>query len=210
AAVDQALDREFLLEQLSGDVIEGGQSFWPEREESPKEATHSADSVDILRASGYTGEPLVLATIPQYENDALLVQRTLALSGVPVNIRLIPTEQFQGMERMSADLLLFAIMLDEQRELRLIDLFTSIAQHASPDLREMLQSSVGRILAEPDATRRAELFVEIERMLKAGHSLLFLYRKNLKTAFHPSVRGISLDSLGWVRFRDIWFSNQPV
>ncbi|MCL6460156.1 MAG: SgrR family transcriptional regulator, partial [Gorillibacterium sp.] len=213
AAVDQALDRAFLLEQLSGDVIEGGQSFWPEKDGvqtdtdidrysdtdanphtvvDPERVSDQApdphttqplkpnranrinqSDINLLGASGrYVGRPLVLATIPQYENDALLVERTLARSGIAVEIRLIPAEQFQGSARMSADLLLFAIMLDEQRELRLIDLFTSIAQHASADIRESLESSIMRILTEPDVASRAKLFLEIERMLKWRNSLL--------------------------------------
>jgi MarR-like DNA-binding transcriptional regulator SgrR of sgrS sRNA len=111
-----------------------------------------------------------------------------------------------GEARMAADMLLFAIMLDEHRELRLVDLYKSMQQHASDELQSILDRVVERILAEPDAKDRAKLFEQIENQLKERHSLLFLYRKHLKTAFHPSVRGISLESLGWVRFRDIWFT----
>lgn len=150
--------------------------------------------------------PLVLATIPQYERDAELVKLTLAEAGITLDIHLIPAEQFTGKERMAADLLLFAIMLDEQRELRLIDLFLSIADHSGPKLRDALNEGIRKLFQEPDAAKRTGLFLELEQLLKARHSLLFLYRKSLKTAFHPTVRGISLDSLGWVRFRDIWFS----
>ncbi|MNI49348.1 hypothetical protein D3C73_1039560 [compost metagenome] len=107
---------------------------------------------------------------------------------------------------MAADLLLFAVMLDEHRELRLIDLFKSMQQHAIPDIQAMLESQIRQLLVETDIHQRNLHFKEIEAQLTARHSLLFLYRKHLKTAFHPSIRGISLDSLGWVRFRDIWFT----
>jgi MarR-like DNA-binding transcriptional regulator SgrR of sgrS sRNA len=97
-------------------------------------------------------------------------------------------------------------MLDEHRELRLIDLYRSMQQHSLPDIHDMLEHSIRLLLSEPDPRLRITIFRQIEAQLKERNSLLFLYRKHLKTAFHPSVRGISLESLGWVRFRDIWFT----
>lgn len=208
AAIDHAIERTELLKLLSGDVIEGVDSFWPESEvgghpEAPREI-HATQ--EALLAAGYNGESLILATIPQYAADARIIQQVCAKSGVPLEISLIDAEQFKGTARMSADLLLFAIMLDEHRELRLIDLLKSMQQHARPEIHERLEMSIRMILSEPNTERRAAIFKQIEAELKERHSLLFLYRKHLKTAFHHSVRGISLESLGWVRFRDIWFT----
>jgi MarR-like DNA-binding transcriptional regulator SgrR of sgrS sRNA len=232
ARLDRALNRSRLLRHLSGDVTQSCDSFWPdgtdmEQAEQGAAATEEwpVDHAAVQAAMGeppvdHAGEPaalhgdmaaeqlppLVLATIPQYEHDAELVKLTLAEAGITLDIHLIPAEQFTGKERMAADLLLFAIMLDEQRELRLIDLFLSIADHSGPKLRDALNEGIRKLFQEPDAAKRTGLFLELEQLLKSRNSLLFLYRKSLKTAFHPSVRGISLDSFGWVRFRDIWFS----
>ncbi|WP_424767628.1 ABC transporter substrate-binding protein [Paenibacillus sp. sgz302251] len=210
SAIDLAINRTELLQLLSGDVTEAVNSFWQEtsqNRESVSEAVMDWAGIQKeLVSSGYNGETLSLATIPQYEADAAIIQKVCARSGIPLEIHLISAEDFKGSARMSADLLLFAIMLDEHRELRLIDLFKSMQQHALPIVNDMLERSIGLLLAEPEPERRAELFRQIEDQLKERHSLLFLYRKHLKTAFHPSVRGISLESLGWVRFRDIWFT----
>ncbi len=208
AAIDHAIERTELLKLLSGDVIEGVDSFWPEPSDGGQpEASREINAIKkALLAAGYNGESLVLATIPQYAADARIIQQVCAKSGVPLEISLIDAEQFKGTARMSADLLLFAVMLDEHRELRLIDLFKSMQQHAQPEMHERLEKSIRAILSEPGTERRAAIFKQIEAELKERHSLLFLYRKHLKTAFHHSVRGISLESLGWVRFRDIWFT----
>lgn len=232
ARLDRALNRSRLLRHLSGDVTQACDSFWPDGTDmgQAEQAGSAAGELPVDSAAAQAAKgvhpvapvtpqaalqgelaaeplpPLVLATIPQYEHDAELVKRTLAEAGITLDIHLIPAEQFTGKERMTADLLLFAIMLDEQRELRLIDLFLSIADHSGPQLRDGLNEGIGKLFQEPDAVKRTGLFLELEQLLKSRHSLLFLYRKSLKTAFHPSVRGISLDSLGWVRFRDIWFS----
>jgi MarR-like DNA-binding transcriptional regulator SgrR of sgrS sRNA len=208
-AIDYAIDRTFLLELLSGDVIEGVDSFWQEPEEPLRQGKSAQDSIAInkrLASAGYKGETLVLATIPQYAADAAILQQVCAKSGIPLEVKLIPAEEFKGAARMSADLLLFAIMLDEHRELRLIDLYRSMQQHSLPDIHDMLEHSIRLLLSEPDPRLRITIFRQIEAQLKERNSLLFLYRKHLKTAFHPSVRGISLESLGWVRFRDIWFT----
>jgi SgrR family transcriptional regulator len=206
AAIDLAIDREQLLQLLSGDVIEGVDSFWLHGEQQAAPCTYSPAEVKAkLAEAGYNGETLTLATIPQYAADANKIKQVCAHFGVTIEISLIEAEQFKGQARMSADFLLFAVMLDEHRELRLIDLYKSMQQHAAPETYSMLELSLQQILAEPDAKGRMVIFQSIEAELKRRHSLMFLYRKHLKTAFHHSVRGIALESLGWVRFRDIWF-----
>lgn len=207
AAVNWGIHRGELLRLLSGDVIEPASSFW-----LPDKSVHNAgrEPADIekltkeLAEAGYQGEPLKLITIPQYGNDAAIIKSLLEQAGVKLEVQLLAAEQFKGAERMSADLLLFAVMLDEHRELRLIDLYKSMTQHMEPETKAKVEEALRRILAEQDSTERTKLFVGIEGILTGRHSLLFLYRKHLKTAFHPSVQGISLESLGWVRFRDLW------
>lgn len=214
-ALKLALDQAYLLEQLSGDVIEAAGSFFPKSDTaSEEEAVGSAPLPcypsttfeHVLHSAGYQGEPLILATIPQYEQDALLLQKMYANSAITLQIMLIPAEQFNGELRMSADLVLFAIMMDEHRELRLYDMYKSMQQHAAPEVQTLLDDSLQQLRYESDPLCRKTLLEQLESQLKQRCSLLFLYRKHLKTAFHPSIRGISFDSLGWVRFRDIWFT----
>ncbi|SDN02211.1 DNA-binding transcriptional regulator SgrR of sgrS sRNA, contains a MarR-type HTH domain and a solute-binding domain [Paenibacillus sp. yr247] len=210
-ALNLALDRAYLLEQLSGDVIEAASSFFPQTQPDTgslhqSKATGPKELMQLIDASGYLGDILKLATIPQYEQDALLLQKVYAKSGITIEIMLIPAEEFKGELRMTADLLLFAVMLDEHRELRLYDMYKSIQQHAAPEVQTLLNDSLRHLRSESDLKRRMALLEQLESQLKQRHSLLFLYRKHLKTAYHPSIRGISLDSLGWVRFRDIWFT----
>jgi SgrR family transcriptional regulator len=208
-AIDLALNRAALLELLSGDVIEAGSSFLHPGEQKKPHDLKSCGFQEIkqrLQSAGYQGEVLQLATIPQYESDAKLIQQVCAKSGLFLDILLIPAEEFKGESRMKADLLLFAVMLDEHRELRLIDLYKSMQQHAAPEVQVMLEQNIQLLRTEPNAKRRLAHLEHLESQLKQRYSLFFLYRKHLKTAFHPSIRGISLDSLGWVRFRDIWFT----
>jgi SgrR family transcriptional regulator len=45
-------------------------------------------------------------------------------------------------------------------------------------------------------------------MLKVDYAVLFLYHRQLKTQVHPALKGVHLDSLGWVDFRSVWFEHQ--
>ncbi|CAG7616871.1 hypothetical protein ACFQI7_01885 [Paenibacillus allorhizosphaerae] len=51
-----------------------------------------------------------------------------------------------------------------------------------------------------------------ERNVKMGmmnheHVILFLLFKELQTLYNPSVRGVSVNSLGWIDFKDIWLQS---
>ncbi|MCU6711762.1 ABC transporter substrate-binding protein [Paenibacillus sp. J5C_2022] len=215
AILNRAIHRPHLLGLLAGDVIEASSSFWIERsDEMPMEEQGAGASYDIgqlrreLAQSSYAGQPLSMMTISQYAADASLIAELLEETGFAVTVSIVHAGAFKGAARMEADLLLFATMLDEHRELRLIDLYKSMQQHMPPTAKDSMERSLQCILSEPDVGKRRKQFIGIERQLRERHSLLFLYRKALKTAFHPAVRGIALESLGWVRFRDLWFKQE--
>jgi SgrR family transcriptional regulator len=159
----------------------------------------------LLAESCFRGEVIILCTIPQYEADALLLQNACNAAGIDLQIRLLPLEQFQGEQRMQADIILFAIMLDNDTELRLIDLYKSMEQHVGQAVQLQMEHYLQAIIHEIDPSARTAKFIALERMLKDLHAIHFLYRKQLKTVYHPSVKGISMDSLGWVEFKNIWF-----
>jgi MarR-like DNA-binding transcriptional regulator SgrR of sgrS sRNA len=158
-----------------------------------------------LEEAGYFGEVLELCTIPQYEADALLLQSACQLAGLNIQIRLLPLEQFQGEQRLQADLILFAVMLDNDTELRLIDLYKSMQQHLGQAIQLQMEHHLQAIIHEAVPTTRINQFIALEQMLKEQHAIHFIYRKQLTTVYHPSVKGISMDSLGWVEFKNIWF-----
>ncbi|OBR68010.1 hypothetical protein A7K91_18955 [Paenibacillus oryzae] len=213
-ALNAIIDRKQLLQLLSGDVIEAASSFWGESvpleaNDENKEGASGISVHDVEKTAQNKAllgtAPIKLVTIPQYGHDARLLRRLLASRGIALDIETIPASQFMGSARMSADLLLFSIMLDEHRELRLIELYTSMGQHMLEETRRATEGILSEILMEEDSSLRKDKFIELEKWLADRGNLMFLYRKHLKTAFHPSVQGISLESLSWVRFRDLWF-----
>ncbi|GCL73394.1 ABC transporter substrate-binding protein [Paenibacillus naphthalenovorans] len=207
--VCSALHRGRLLERLGGDAIFAGDSFIRHRNGLPHDAEPVPYSPEKLRMlvkrSGYAGQPLTLCTITNYERDALHVQALLREAGFAVEINLLTAQEFKSEQRLHADLLLFSIMLDNDAELRIIDLYKSMQRHLEPSVKAHVAKLTDKILREPSAWRRAEWLQAIESHLTARQMLCFLYFKRLKTLYHSSVRGIALDSLDWVQFKNIWF-----
>lgn len=210
-AVCAAIDRGRLIERLAGDAVYAADSFI--RHESPSATDAGANPLArtpeeqrrLLKAAGYAGERLRLCTIPQYERDARIVQSLLQEAGFAVELMLLTVEEFKGEQRLHADLLLFSMMLDHDAELRLVDLYKSMQRHLEPAAKGVVGDWLGRLLQEPSRARRTDAFQAIESHLTARSLLCFLYFKRLKTLYRASVKGVSLDALDWVQFKNIWF-----
>ncbi|MCP1310262.1 ABC transporter substrate-binding protein [Paenibacillus tyrfis] len=209
-AVCAALNRRKLLERIGGDAIYTADSFIGHGHGSTApEAEPLAHETGRIRAllkrSAYDGQRLTLCTITHYEPDALHVQALLQEAGFAVEIKLLSVEEFKSEQRLHADLLLFSIMLDNDAELRLVDLYKSMQRHLEPAVKAKVSALMEEALREPSSCRRSALLQAIEAHLTAKQVLHFLYFKRLKTIYHESVKGISLDALDWVQFKNIWF-----
>ncbi|RXZ80682.1 ABC transporter substrate-binding protein [Paenibacillaceae bacterium] len=169
--------------------------------------TDPLDHADASLPGAIIEQPLELCTIEQYEADARLVAQVCEEAGIRVNITLLPLEQFKGSRRLQADMLLFAVMLDNDAELRLYDLYLSFRDRLYPAMKSRVDSLLQQLTREQSPQRRWELLGQLELLLVEQHAIVFLYQKHLKTAFHPSINGIALDSLNWVQFKDIWIKS---
>lgn len=160
---------------------------------------------NLLQTANYRGEKLKLCTIPHYEKDAYVIQNLCNQAGIHIEVSLLTPEDFKGPKRLEADMILFALVLDNDTELRLIDLYKSMQLHLAPSIRNFLEGKIAGILSETSSTQRKIQFQEIERFLREEGWIHFLYQKQQKTVYHSSVKGIILDSLDWVQFKDVWF-----
>ncbi|AHV97019.1 ABC transporter substrate-binding protein [Paenibacillus sabinae] len=160
-------------------------------------------------AGSLSGLSLRIATIPQYAADARLVAARLAQRGISAAIISVPPEEFKGPVRMEADLILFALVRDRDEQLRLFDLYQTLAEHVTPLARAEIEAELHLIAREPGHAARAEAFSRIEGRLIRERELHILYEKPVETAYLPSVRGVRFNSQGWIDLRHVWFP-QPV
>lgn len=149
--------------------------------------------------------PLQIATIPQYAADAESIRGKLTDAGLPCKVVTVSLEEFKGSIRLESDLIVFSLFRDQDEQLRLFDLYQTLARHIEPHTRGVIENSLHTISREPDPLIRAERLQRIENLLISDHHLHILYEKPTQTAYLPSVRGVTFNSQGWVDLRHIWF-----
>lgn len=154
------------------------------------------------------GHLLRLCTIPHYAHDAERIRQRCAQAGLDIRVELLTPEQFKSDMRLTADMTLFALMLDNEIELRLIDLYKTMQHRLPPDRTSRLNQQLSQVLKETDSAERTRLYQQIECDLKRDHLIRFLYKKRLKTVYHRSLRGIPAESPESLRFSELWFDRR--
>lgn len=148
---------------------------------------------------------LQIATIPQYKQDADFIARTLAPYGYECIVVSASVEEFKGSIRLESDLIVFSLFRDQDKQLRLFDLYVTMSEHVEPHTRVDIDTLLHNITREADPQARSQWFDQIEARLIQEHQLHILYEKPVQTAYLPSVRGVTFNSQGWVDLRHIWF-----
>ncbi|BBI36389.1 ABC transporter substrate-binding protein [Cohnella abietis] len=148
---------------------------------------------------------LQLATIPPYKQDADSLANKLELCGYSCKVVSATPEEFKGAIRLESDLILFSLFRDQDEQLRLFDLYLTIAEHVDPHTRIDIEKLLSVVKVELDPIKRSHNLNLIEQLLIKEHQLCVVSERPLPTAYLPSVRGVTFNSQGWVNLRTIWF-----
>ncbi len=151
--------------------------------------------------------PLVLSTIVPYELDARRIADRLAAFGIQTDVRLYSPEDFKSDVRLASDLVLFSLIRDQDEQLRLYDLYRTMAEHLEPHAKTDIDTILRRITKQTDPLERDRLYRDIANRLSEESNMLILYEHRVQTAFHHSIRGISFNAQGWVDLRTLWFKS---
>jgi SgrR family transcriptional regulator len=129
-------------------------------------------------------------------------------AGIHLEVHVLPIEELKR-RAVEADLLLAGEVFDEDLQLGLTDTFqqgTSFFRaHWSPLLRDAVDCHIDRVLREENSEQRMRLLEKVVQMLKEEMAVLFLYHSSQSTTYHSALEGVSLNALGWVDYREIWF-----
>ncbi|MFC5471020.1 ABC transporter substrate-binding protein [Cohnella suwonensis] len=161
----------------------------------------------VGRSADAAGEPvaLQLATITPYRADAEALAAKLGERGYACRVVCVPPEEFKGDVRLASDLILFSSLRDQDEQLRLYDLYLTIAEHVDAHTRIDIEIALRRVDKEADPTVRSFELGKVEQLLIKERQLYILSERPLPTAYLPSVRGVTFNSQGWVNLRTIWF-----
>ncbi|WP_223066295.1 ABC transporter substrate-binding protein [Paenibacillus caui] len=211
-AVNLVINRSRMIEH-SGQPGYPARSFLPQEEMGLGMQWHDPEAArQLLDQSGYDGAPILLVASDTSHKDAEWIKQQCASIGIPVNIRYVGKSALSRVETaQEADALLMCLVFvdDEICELEaFLQENSTIYQHLDQGLRTWVFRLVDEVLATPSKKKRRALLQQMEYRLTDEAQVLFLVHQKINTYVHPSVRGLVINNLGWMDFKDIWLTGQ--
>ncbi|WP_168928851.1 SgrR family transcriptional regulator [Paenibacillus dokdonensis] len=153
-----------------------------------------------LKEAAYDGTVMHLSVYEKYKEDAEWIQSRLADWGIRTEIQNYKTW-------VEADFTLTSIVLaeDEVCEIETYENRSSVLKKYLDEERlSWITARIDDALSADSVETRRMILREIEQYLRSEASVIFLHHRQLNTFLHPFVRGISLNALGWIDFKDVW------
>ena len=207
-ALSLALDRRRMASEL-GEPRMAARGFWGEGE---AEAYDPVPVREWLEGNGRLVEPLRLHAYSRHEADAHWIAGELQAHRIPVEVKVVEwDEALEPSQLQAADLMLFEAVLS-QGEVSLLELYqyqsSFVRAHFDSDMRRKADRVVQACLREADELKRLELLAGLEERMREEQAVLFLVHKKVGISYSRSVRGIQTTPLGWMEFKEIWFTDE--
>ncbi|RXT06262.1 SgrR family transcriptional regulator [Ammoniphilus sp. CFH 90114] len=212
-AIHLLLDRKRMVQELGGHRFSPACSLFPN-----KSRLYYINSSDVYEAkrllanSDYQGEKLQLYTysVAKNKTDAEWIREVCAQMGITIEVTSFEiSELSQPHVTAEADMILGGVVSEENLEFFLLDFFRSshsfLYNHAGY-MQPHIDQQVSGLLNEPSREKRMIKLLQLENDLRDEYAVLFLYHARQSSTFHTSLKGVSLNSLGWVDYRELWFA----
>ncbi|OPA74153.1 ABC transporter substrate-binding protein [Paenibacillus selenitireducens] len=216
-ALHHILDRKQMILDLGDHLIHPAEGFRPTFSHASSSidgdhALHPPEIIDLLHDSKYRGERLHFVTSTYHETEARWIQQRCQSYGIhmDITIRNEAPETADSPPSPPYDCRLFGFVLtnNEVSELELYAQQNYFLPAFDEEMARSVQDGMQSILREPDPTERQRKFTKLEGFLRDTHAVLFLVHKKNNTVYHKSVRGIHINTYGWLDFYRIWFPPQ--
>lgn len=166
---------------------------------------------ELLAESGYDGEPMLLSTYfdDDHIEDAAWIQTRCGAFGIPLTIRPLPYREMITAENIAAsDLILDGATMEDDTEMSYLDLLLTrssfLADHLSPEQRRQNDQTIRTLLQKATRAERLAMLQEMETKLLEQNAVLPLYRLFITVSTRPDLHGVTLNSQGWVDYRNLW------
>ncbi|MGW9128964.1 ABC transporter substrate-binding protein, partial [Paenibacillus chitinolyticus] len=213
-AIHRLLDREKMIADLGGNRHIPAHGFLPdENAELSSEAPIDIQKAqEVLQKRIDKDERIRLFTYEGAgnENNAEWLQKHFAQYGLLLDVTVVPIEELKKPEiLLQADMVFSGEVFDEQWELGLVELYKSDASFLrmmwDPATRAQMDEQLDLLVQEQDKEAQRERLREVEDLLREQHALLFVYHALQQSAYHSALSGVSLNALGLVEYKNIWF-----
>ncbi|GED69295.1 peptide-binding protein [Brevibacillus reuszeri] len=212
-ALDHLIDREQMIADLGGDRIypaTGFRPFNPATEKSRRKTVplQHAEIMTLIADSGYRGEVLRLVATAYHEPDALWIKERCLRFGINLEVEVRDQAEFatrDGLPEHDCQLFGNVFSNDEISELEMYIQKNYFLPAFDEPLAKEISKVTTSIFREPSEVARRSLLAHAETRILNHRAVLYLVQKKSQTSFHKSVRGVTINSSGWLDFHKIWF-----
>ncbi|WP_052476341.1 ABC transporter substrate-binding protein [Cohnella kolymensis] len=209
-AVNLLIHRKAMIRQLGEDRAYAARGFRP-TEQTPflNDGYDPDEALTLLKEGEYDGTPLTLGTCVNFITDAEWIKQRCAHFGIAVDIvRVDLCNAFQAPDVLkSVDCILYSVIFTEDEVCEIENYHQQgnyLRECLHPEMLQWAEQQINLALAAERPDERRQLLNAIEKRLYDEGHVLFLLHKKINTYIHPNVKGVGLNSLGWMDFKDIW------
>ncbi|MDZ5471358.1 ABC transporter substrate-binding protein [Bacillus sp. 31A1R] len=211
-ALQYVLNRRQMIAELGGLRETPAFSFIPGQGIATMACDHQLKlAQEYLVRSGYKGEKLLLFTYEMKinEDNAKWIRKRASEIGINIEVVVHSAPDLGKMEVMlQADLITAGEVFDLPVDLGLIDMFqrgnSFVGGCLDSRLKDIKQSFIEKTLSMSDSEDRLNTLLELEAVLLAERVLLPLFHSRQSVYHHDSLKGVTLNQLGWMNYRDLW------
>ncbi|MDQ6423636.1 ABC transporter substrate-binding protein [Paenibacillus sp. LHD-117] len=214
-AVDLLINRSRMIEELGEDRIYPAWGFFP-NEDLYGMAFHAdcERAAALLKESGYKGEPIRIGVYGIHEQDARWLQRELAAYGIVIEVQVETWLTVREPDVLrNFDCMLYCVVFAED-EVCMIELFEQsgnfMREQLDSELLAWVKEKIDAALACRTEEERWTQLMDIEGRLREEAHVSFLLHKKLNTFYNPNIKGVGVNSLGWIDFKDIWLEKETL
>ncbi|MFE5320062.1 ABC transporter substrate-binding protein [Paenibacillus sp. NPDC056579] len=170
----------------------------------------------LLKDSGYHGETLLLAINEASAEDGKALQKLLGEMGIRIQLEITgedPAERMMQVER--SHICWYNITMDDDLILSILEVFLAGNSFVNVHLNDEFMTEMKPIIRQiytadsiHGPSGQLAGIEQLERLVKKHAAVFFLYHCQQKTTYHPSLKGVTLNALGWLPFGEVWF--EPV
>ncbi|WP_188176609.1 SgrR family transcriptional regulator [Paenibacillus sedimenti] len=209
-------DRTAIIGELKGNRMAPASSFLPDKSKHVDDGEAPLKEAQAyLRESGYSGEALKLYYLDKKEflKDAQWLQLRCHSIGLHITIHPIPfADYFSTDADREADLLLICESLEDDTEWGYLRLFQDessfLHRFFNHEQHAWLGMCFRKFVQLPTPKARGEVIDRIEQRMRDEDWIMFGYHINKVSKYHSALKGVSLDSFGWIDFSKLWIKQK--
>ncbi|MED5018581.1 ABC transporter substrate-binding protein [Paenibacillus chibensis] len=214
-AIHMAINRIDMIRTLGGRRQQPASGFHPGNYDDQYGSAVDLDTAaELVQASGYGGETLLLETYEMKSNreDAEWIRACCGAIGLNVEIRIRPIRELTDSESISqADMIFAGEVLGEEPTVELIGMYLShhgyIRNHLDLKSRFWMDRLVKAALAEPNLQARRTVLERIEEKLRQEYKVLFMYHSRQTVGFDPALNGMTMNAWGKIDYKNVWIKH---